>query len=194
MNSVEEREIIRQFSGFLATALGEGWSVDTSERFADYPGVYLDGPQGVRLYVRLYVQLNWRNADRAVISGVYPEGGLRLYGVQRHEISVSRFRDVGAIARDVIKRLLPGYVTELEDVRRRLVEADEYEAGRRALARRLSAILEPTGDGRMGTSVYAPGMGTFEVQGPDSVSLERFYVPAEIAVLIAEVIAAHPIG
>jgi|GEM_PF-2475056 len=123
MNTFDQRAIVRQVSAFVADALGEGWSVDTSEAYAEHTGVYVDGPDGARLWLTLGGRNYGRDLDRLSIRGQYPrpeeskgygDGWSKRFGETRtDEISVKRDRDPAAIAREIRRRLLPDYLEML---------------------------------------------------------------------------------
>lgn len=134
-----EREIIRQTAGFVATELGEDWKVNTDERYADHMGVYLDGPS----QQQLWLGFDWRNPDRIKVRGHYPQppGTTLPYGTKSHEIGLSRDRGPEAIAKEIRRRLLPGYIESLAGVIEGHTLADENASRRDTVARDFETIL-----------------------------------------------------
>lgn len=126
------REITRQTAGLVAAELG--FTVDTNPDVAEHRGVYLDGPDGERLFVAL----DWRNADRVEISGTFPPND--VYGLTRPEIGVSRDRGPAVIAREITRRLLPGYREQLAQVAEANARRDAARTARNAAAARIRDI------------------------------------------------------
>ncbi|WP_353707278.1 hypothetical protein ABRQ22_14850 [Cellulosimicrobium sp. ES-005] len=148
MSTHEEREILRQTVGHVVTALGEGWSVDADPQWEEYRGVYVDGPDGARLWLTLA----WNNADRLEVQGLYPKpeepharGWSKRYDEERKDsITVRRDRDPAAIAREITRRLLPGYLEMLGEA----VEANaKHDAAVRAGRDLRAAIADRLGKG-----------------------------------------------
>lgn len=133
------RDITRQMAGMVADHL-DGFKVDMSVAFSDHRGVYLDGPDGSRLFLAL----DWRNADRVEISGVYPRH--QAYGVERYKIGVGRTRGPVVIAREITRRLLPGYLTELARVRADVDEHATMRDKRQTVATEFAALVGGTVD------------------------------------------------
>lgn len=140
MMSTEESTITQQLAGFIADELGDAWRIDTSDDFAGHRSTYLDGPDGARLSI----SLDWRNADRVKVYGVYPRH--EKYGVEHHEIGVGRDRGPAVIAREITRRLLPTYLAELTDVRNDNAERVQMRAARATLAQKLAEIIGGTID------------------------------------------------
>ena len=133
--SIQDRDRIRQIGGFVATALGEAWKVDTSAEFNHAVSIKrADDGASVFLRIGPYGPRN----GRLIISGEYP-GTYDQHRVDRHEITVAADKDPGKIARDIERRLLPDYLPDLEKVRERIA-ADERAATTRAAA--LAALGE----------------------------------------------------
>ena len=149
MTTHDQRTIVRQIAAFVAYALGEGWSADTSDAVAEHHGAYIDGPEGARLWLALGGLNYGRDDDRLTIRGNYPStrqryrnGWSKSYGETRtDEISVARDRDPAVIAREIRRRLLPGYLGMLADAVRVNAEvearADKAQRLRADLADRL---------------------------------------------------------
>lgn len=159
----ETREIVRQCAGMVATELGDGWTVDTSPAFAEYPGAYLDGPNGARLYIRA----DWRNADRLEIGTIYPDGARDVYpSAEYRKIGAGRGRGPAVIAREITRRLLPEYLPELERVTAGIAKNGRAAESREAFARQLVDILpggrmpHPTSPDVVNASPAGRGGGT----------------------------------
>lgn len=137
-NLVQERDRIRSIGGFVSSAMGDGWVVDTSERVANRSGVYLDGPNKARLLLHIGNQ----NPDygRLIVHGVFPIGHQynKPTGIAR--ITLAADRDPGIIAKEVTRRLLPDYTTAMAETLSRLQDDAMAEQTRRATIERLSAL------------------------------------------------------
>ncbi len=179
------REITRQTAALVADQL-EGFTVDTSEEYDGHRGVYLDGPNGARLFLAL----DWRNSDRLEVSGIYPRG-TQLHNVERHEIGVRRDRGPAVIAREITRRLLPGYLTDLERVQADNDERATMRDRRQSVARELAELAGGTVDAQDDRSTQA-GVRWFHNNGDsygdvrinyraDSVSIDIRSLPVEVA-------------
>lgn len=181
----DAREILRQTAGLLATELGAGWSVDTDPRYADYPGVYLDGPDEVRICLRMADKRGYVNADdRFDVSGVYPQGWVQVYTgdvSNSHHATVARDRGVGALTKAVTGRLLPAFLPDLAKVNERVEAHVNHESGKETLAAQLRALAEKDGSRQpshmMGTVFLKDAR--LEVRGPDSVEVDRLNLTAK---------------
>lgn len=186
-----------------AHALGTDWR---AQRDAEDRGrVYLHGPDG------LLVQLAYpphQGYARVEASGNTPAdvraAGTQLgntygYWVHGHTISVRADRGPAVLAREVTRRLLPGYTAEVATLRTRVAGALANANARQALADELAGIL--TGipaatdhQGRPATSLtWSPtGTGYARVEvGYDgaSVRLEGVVLPAALARRVLAVLA-----
>lgn len=130
----EVKEIARQLTGFVATALsevtGDTWSVeDPGEQ---HWSVYLvrkgdDGAVSARVFVRL-------DGDRVQFTSTYPAH--TVWPKPEHvKITAARDKDPKVIARDIARRLLPKYLEEWQRV------AEGNEKDQRAFVAR-GAVLE----------------------------------------------------
>lgn len=122
---------IAKLAQAVATALGDGWRVDTATSMAH--GCHLNGPGDVRLWMRDPNSVHLtpgRELGKVEISGSYPEGTDRIvYEVERHSITVTGTRPADAIARDITRKLVEPVAAEMVKIRARL---DEFEANRTA--------------------------------------------------------------
>jgi hypothetical protein len=127
-----DREIIRSTAGFVATALGTGWSVDTESELSW--GEKLRGPDGLSLL------LDMSNLDRLEISGYMPRdpNGGKFHDTR---IGVSRSRGPEVIAREINKRLLPIYRAQLAHARSVLAGREAAHARRKDRAHELADMF-----------------------------------------------------
>lgn len=188
-----EREIGRQTAALVAECM-DGWKVDTSESYDDYPGAYIDGPDGARLYLRL----DWRNKDRVEITSSYPKNEARP---TQFEIGVSRDRGPQVIAREIERRLLPKYLPELVKVRESIETHTRAAAARLELAEELMKVLpgasldHDADRGRTKVSFYGrghEGYGNIEIYfSGDSASIKLHSAPADMVRRVARAIAGE---
>lgn len=155
-----EREIARQVAGLVAPELGAGWTVDTDPALQEHRGTYLDGPDGMRLL--LY--LDWKTAGRLIVQVCYPDGARKPYGVECHKIGVGLDRGPDVIAREITRRLLPAYTSELASVGSRLDRDDANRAAREMFATQVGTIvpaarLLPHRQSITSTEISLPGYG-----------------------------------
>lgn len=180
------QDIIRQTAGVIAPVLSaiteQAWTVDTSERFADHRGVYLDGPDGARLFLRFD-----GSYERFMVSSVWPEGAYRkIPRLTHHQISVSRDRGPDVLAREIARRLLPTYVADLADVTARVKAHADSAAADARLAEELADTVQigrRDSDGRVTWSFGDErGYGVADVwHGGTKVALEFRSVSPDVA-------------
>ena len=189
-------QITRQLAGLVAAELGEGWTVDTSEHLAEHRGVYLDGPDRARLFL----SPDWRNADRLEVTGHYPDGASKVYPTPaRHTIGVGRMRGPAVIAREVSRRLLPGYRDTLAEVLRQLeartTAADQRAAFLERCREALPVLSVDTRDpDRPRASFFVNGEGSWygdvdAYHDGSRASLELRSLPAALVLEVLEVLA-----
>lgn len=191
----DAKTILRQTAGVLATDLGDGWSVDTDPRWDDYPCVYLDGPDGVRLSLRMEDKRGYVNAaDRFAVCGVYPTGWMQVYTSDLnsdHRVTVARDRGPGALSKAVTGRLLPGFLVDLATVNERVEAHNSHEDGKATLAAELRELAIKSGSrqpNHMLQTVFLKD-ARLEVRGPDNVEVDRTYLTAHGARLFIEFLA-----
>lgn len=179
------QDIVRQTAGAMAPVLskvtGQTWTVDTSERFVDHRGVYLDGPDGARLFLRFDT-----TSERFIVSGVWPEGSYKITRLSRHQITVSRDRGPDVLTREIARRLLPAYRAELIDVVARVKSYTDRAAADERLTQELADIVESNGRDFSGSVRWGfdggRGYGTADVWGGgEKVSLEFRDLSADVA-------------
>ena len=190
----EEQQITRQLAGLLApelSKLGHDYVPNTDVRYADYPGVYLDGPNGAQLYLRV----DDKNTDRVVVRGVYPRNG--MYGLEHYRITVARDRGPAVIAREILRRLLPGYLAQMAAIVVDNNERSQARAARLTLAKELASLLNGTIERESDDSTQTNlrfyndprGYGDIRINyRADSVEMKLSSLPADLAHTIALVI------
>lgn len=126
--SIQERDRIRQIGGFVATALGVDWTVDTSSDIDHLVTIRRNDGATVTLRIGTYGQQN----GRLIITGSLP-GSYNSHRVSSPQITTATDKDPGKIAQDIERRLLPEYLPLLAEARERLA-AEERAAASRAEA------------------------------------------------------------
>ncbi len=191
----------------LATLVGAnmGWDWRYSREDSNPHCAAIVGPEGMQICLTAG---SYAMTDRVHISGRYPEGtthsGRRetfspRSDDKRASITCAVSKGVTQIARDILHRFLPAYQEQYQDgLQRRRQWLDAHER-QQAVLDQLAAVMGPRcrkpADGRdqddrlhlnCSRSVY----GHLEVsyQG-DTVSIEARYVPVEVAVQIAALLA-----
>lgn len=122
----------------IAGELGEGWSGGPGHHNYD---AFLIGPNDERLQLR---DENWRNRQPGrlyILGSLLHVRNHRVFGPPGGEISVRPTRPAADIAREITRRLLPGYREALEENRRRQAAADAQEAAWSQLERQLLEAL-----------------------------------------------------
>lgn len=174
----ENLDIIRSTSGFLATALGPGWRVNPE--FDHSWGAVLEGPDGLSLL------LDMSQDGKISITGCAPGGGT----FEHTRIGVSMYRGPEAVARDITRRLLPGYRLELASALEERAALEAARERRRVLAQELHAmcaVAEPMREvpGRVyvdfttvngesaSIDVYSEGKATFSIHGSSPDTLRK---------------------
>jgi hypothetical protein len=141
--SNDEREIARQQAGMVATHLGRDWTVDTAweDGFAHAHNQRLNGPDGASLYLSRV-----RHQGRLEISVGYPQGSYD-HRPEHFKITVKDDTPPDLIARNITRRLLPNYVTELARINAALNKGIA-DAGSRASTRERLTVKAVRFNGR----------------------------------------------
>lgn len=178
----------------VAKELGEGWSVADG---AIQESAYLAGPDDAQLFIRHGgYQLQGRISIHATAA---PELLRQLASWRSDEklptITVADTTAPAKIAREIQRRLLPGYWPLLATLRERKTSNDDYNNRRETLAAQLCSLIP--GSSRpahlntdQGSRVYLPhkaGYGTIDVSG--SGAKFELNVGPEVAVELAKLIA-----
>lgn len=138
---------------------------------------------------------------RLVISPCYPrskENTLYPYNGRVESITVSPDRDASAIAKDISRRLLPEFITTYQEGLKQLAEHNAYVDGQRVLWEKLCKLsgdaygLEHkreftahSNSALIQSSVHYDA----RVNGPDSVTFDRFSVNAAQAEAIIKLLS-----
>lgn len=138
-----ESNTVMEIATLIAAALGNGWRAEPGYR-TDDSDARLRGPDDED--VHLSQAWEYSRRDRLVLSGsltgeLHTRIHDNVYPYPRHEITVSRSKSAERIARDIQRRLLPGYRATLATARRIQQRHQERTAARDALASELIAAL-----------------------------------------------------
>lgn len=189
-----EQRPLRERAADIAQALGQGWSVariDPDRHHEDR--VTLDGPDGQGLFLEVS---RYRSPGRIFISGVYPHDERNVSYAPREplSISVAEGRPVGEIAREIVRRFLPGYQTAYREARERLRRDEEIRAAERGLIARLAPLVGAT------APAHAPNRATHYHQGGtyiviethgSSADLKLDRLPGDVAARVLAIVAEH---
>ncbi len=175
---------LRVLAGEVAGLIG--YTVDPPAKDASYrDAVRLHGPDGAALSITR----PWNNPLRVSVHAGYPQGTSQVaYHLPEHAITVAVSRGAQAIAREIQRRLLPGYLRDLTKALDALrARADAAQARERVAAGLLAAVpglrrgIES--DTRVTLTYYrgsAGPNGSVEISGPgDEVSI-NLTGPAEV--------------
>lgn len=186
----------------VAHELDGDWTA--TDEHPDYPGVYLTGPDGAKVYLRFqgyreYIRLDISTSDPEDVRAarIALGGSTYSYGIERREISVAWGRGAKVTAREITRRLLPGYAEQVGTVRERLARDTAAASSAQANADAIAAVLgqgptardykgDPTTDLRW--SPVGDGYARIEV-GSDTVRLERASIPVDKFLWIAAILA-----
>lgn len=126
------REEMSALTANIAVSLGDGWSgvVD------DYAwSATLSGPDGAAVWLS-----PGDDGAKLEIHGNYPDND--AYDVKHVRIGVSVSRGAATIAREITRRVLPEYLTELSRIQAHIADRAAMKAKRRAFA---DELAEPIG-------------------------------------------------
>ncbi len=157
MDETKKAELIRIASG-IAAALGPEWSRREEDTESDWRA-YLDGPDDMHLFL----SNTWAGQGKLHISGVFPQNTYH----ENVKINVNLMRSPEAIAKDITRRLLPGYRAELAKGLKQEQEQKEHDAGKQRTIRELSALL-----GAQEHHCHYAGIASIEVTGPDQLKVK----------------------
>lgn len=151
------RDDIRPIAIAVLETLGERW---TLEELDQSTGVTLVNDTGARVFM----QIVWHDASRIRITGEYPRTECSTYDLKRHEITVAVTKSGKQIAGDIVRRLLPGYMTDLRILQERIAKREERETREAQIASMLE--VEPdtlTKGNRTQYGWSLRGVGSFSV-------------------------------
>ena len=128
----------------LTDAGGGAWTARAENPEHPLAGVYLEGPNGGLLFLRV----DWRNKARVAVSGEAnprPEYGSIGWGHSWPSIGVASGRGPEAIAREIGRRLLPDYWAALAKYLEVMAAHNRRETATAAVRARLAAELGGAG-------------------------------------------------
>jgi hypothetical protein len=184
IHTIENDDILSPLTREVATHLGEGWAAQAATEDLGYRVVVIQGPDGARVRIGL----DWRNAGRVVVSGEYPGDLARSfeeYGLERHEIRVSRARGAQVIAREITRRLMPAYLPDLEKAQERVLRDFQNLAARQRLTERVRELLPAHSshekDGALFLTIPGVARGSVRFATNGAVGrLDVYDVPADV--------------
>lgn len=169
-----------------------GWTAANEEYRA-----YLNGPDGARLHLHQ----PWNRKGHVSVTGVYPRTSART---DHSSVMVRMDRGAGVLAREIQRRLLPGYLACLAKVAGHNAAEQHNTALRLALASKITAMFPGDlscmpghcqGDRRTEVIVSLGGLlgGHVKTHGDGSeVEFERFRVPADVALAMLAIVTEMP--
>lgn len=120
---------------------------ETAEEFTDNRGYLIQAPNERQPFALTLFVANggWKAEGRIVVKGEFPrgpKGEFMAYDVKEvSEITVNESKTPEQIAKDIERRLLPGYLRALPDVLRRVKEATDYLTERDAEIQKVARYL-----------------------------------------------------
>ena len=158
----------------------------------------VDAPAGIECEhigpgARLYIRGEWNNRKRLAVSCGWPKNAKgevktpsRVYGERaariegrKTEITCAKDRGAEAIARDILRRLIPDYTVIYAELMAVAAVDDAYQSKAAATVARLVKIPGASMTRESDNTVYFPCC-TVRVNG-DSVSFDRLSVSADAA-------------
>lgn len=180
---------LRDFACDLVVALGDGWSIPP--RDGDLWIHALNHRDGYGLYMRRdkYISRKWdKEVGKTVylddweiqtieISGTWPRdkhGNVNHPYGEKHSICCNPKRGAGAVAKDIERRLMPGYLEAYRKMAGQAQRHDQEREGRKALAERVAALsrdgqVKDRGDGY---SWFVWGFGHCNIEVTGDIKLE----------------------
>ncbi len=190
--AAELRTLATQVAGLI------GYTVDPPATDGYYrDAVRLHGPDGAALAIAR----QRHNPLRVTVHGTYPQRTSQVaYHLPSHDITVAISRGAAVIAREIQRRLLPGYLTDLTTAVQALRQRDDAAQAREKVAAELVAAVPGLrrgvdSDSRVTLSCYGNAAthgtvnGTVAISGHgDTVSVDLtgpadLLLPAFIAAL-----------
>jgi hypothetical protein len=183
---------LEDFMNGTAKALGRDWSASLN----DYGTACLEGPEGCSLFVRPDHH-EWVRADRVEVSGSWPRGtsangSSQLFAPYHdsYSITAALSRGPAAVARDIERRLLPGYLPRYREMVARRDRHVEEELARLRAAQEIRDLLRIDPSSQNPCEFYLPdtvGYGQLKVEhygGQLQVEFSRLQVPYDRALSI----------
>jgi len=172
-------------------SLREEFKGATVERRHDY-GATIHGRKQAAVFIRLLDK-------RLIISGLYPERLQgRSSGAKTVRITVDPNREPAAIAREIVRRVLPDYLPELVKAQERVIQDRQAADSRRIAAERFNAhpLIHTYGTtGELLLEIPGPGYFNLRFRLSDdgaTVFLDSTgTLPAEVFLAMAD--AAHEV-
>ena len=172
MTTREHKLVLEQTADAVAEHLGDGWATEpTGERW----GPHLVGPDGVRLEL---TNPDYDRLERVHIAGIYPSGrNWRANRVVIDAINVRLSRGPETIAKEINRRLLPGFLPALREAQAWYAAQERKAELVRATCEELAELVAgQTDKGRGFTPRDDEGRVRFGVEG-EHLSVEVHGTP-----------------
>ncbi len=195
MNVQEMQELAESVAAELTKA-GHPFTVDTDSNYLMWDhGRPLIGEGGAGLFLRRETYPT-SAVGKVTVTGCFPRNSA-YPSPDRGDASVTIARGPAVIAREIVRRLLPTYLPELERVRADINKDERAAAARAKLAAQLADILPGGSVGisfadraARSTNVSVADFGSFRVNyGADKVTVKLHGLPADVAVAVARALA-----
>ncbi len=193
MNNIIDGTRLQALAASIAENLPGGWAIRSDKGNATC--VVLQGADEAELWVRSGYDVG---SGRIEVRGAYPAGTYQnVYNYAHFETTASADRDPAAIARQVEKRVLAGYLPELERVVQSLAtgrarqESAEHEARSLVQYAGRGRVREPNGTAFTGAEGWA-GSVAFRTFDGERFSIDRLYdLTAEQVRAIVDMVNAN---
>lgn len=154
----------------IAAALGQAWGAEPGQ--SPPVLVYLNGPEGATIRLALESR-----SKRMIISGKYPsDPDLPFYHSTQRDapdaITVNAERTPQALAEEIRRRLLPGYLPELKKAQEELERARSWDREKHALTTSVCSLLGVDAPKHKTGMIYA-GRLAFEISSPSEISIRK---------------------
>ncbi len=139
MTTSDSDALVRQLAYQVAIELGPDWTPDENPEWAKHPFTFLNGPDGAQLQLTIP-----RLAPkRLTVRGVHPH---RPEQGQRHsgQITIAWGRGARAIAAEITRRLLPGYLPALAESQARQAQLHASDERRKNVTTVILTLLPGT--------------------------------------------------
>lgn len=183
---MDTRTQLRTLARAVAASLGYAYAPLAHDTTDTYPTVRMTAPDGLELTVRM-------EKGRAVFGvGNALDRDASSHGLEWPTVSVGADRAPEAIAREVLRRLVPAAREHAAEVERRNASCHAWKASNLETARALAALgLDWRRRDTEGEQALYGAHGLHLRTGGSSVRFEYFSVPRELALEIVRLVQAH---
>jgi hypothetical protein len=176
MNIHAFTDLLTMVGASLSHLTGERWHVSEYATRENPMHAKLSGPNDAALWVNAQ---SYTAPGKLIISGHFPEHS--LYNVGSHSIKVGASRGADVIAKEINRRLLPGYLADLDRVHERIAYTANSHEARLALATELAELIggEVRDDDRH-TETRAVTRGGRSIEARLSFTADAVYLKADV--------------